>query len=258
MVDEISIPKSIFYSIPESHLPESNFSYDLGMKTEPSHDIYEIRRLKLQELVDGYETQRKFAEAAGLDATVVSRMLYPSGKANKRNIGEQSARQIEDSLGLSRGWLDGLVNTKDSNVAYVGPNEPKGNFPVISWVSAGQWMEAVEPYHRKSIDRWYETTVDCSESSFWLDVKGDSMTAPAGLSIPEGMAILIDPEVEARNGKLVVAKLDSENEATFKKLVIDAGRKFLKPLNPQYPMTEINGNCRIIGVVVDAKVTNLP
>lgn len=236
----------------------SNFSYDFGMKTEPSHDIYEIRRLKLQELVDGYETQRKFAEAAGLDATVVSRMLYPSGKANKRNIGEQSARQIEDSLGLSRGWLDGLANTKDSNVAYAGPNEPKGNFPVISWVSAGQWMEAVEPYHRKSIDRWYETTVDCSESSFWLDVKGDSMTAPAGLSIPEGMAILIDPEVEARNGKLVVAKLDSENEATFKKLVIDAGRKFLKPLNPQYPMTEINGNCRIIGVVVDAKVTNLP
>ncbi|ORM64685.1 repressor [Pantoea rodasii] len=254
----MSIPVSIFYSIPESHLPESKFSYDSGMKIESGNDIFEIRRQKLQELVDGYETQRKFAEAAGLDATVVSRMLYPAGKANKRNIGEQSARQIEESLKLSRGWLDGLVKPEPSNVAFAGMNEPKGSFPVISWVSAGQWMEAVEPYHRKSVDRWYETTVDCSENAFWLDVKGDSMTAPAGLSIPEGMAILIDPEVEARNGKLVVAKLDNENEATFKKLVIDAGRKFLKPLNPQYPMTEINGNCRIIGVVVDAKVTNLP
>lgn len=55
--------------------------------------------------------------------------------------------------------------------------------------------------------------------------------ALAGLSIPgEGMIILVDPEVEPRNGKLVVAKLEGENEATFKKLVIDAGRKFLKPL----------------------------
>ncbi|EEP0472673.1 LexA family transcriptional repressor, partial [Salmonella enterica] len=113
-------------------------------------------------------------------------------------------------------------------------------------------------YHKRAIENWHDTTVDCSEDSFWLDVQGDSMTAPAGLSIPEGMIILVDPEVEPRNGKLVVAKLEGENEATFKKLVMDAGRKFLKPLNPQYPMIEINGNCKIIGVVVDAKLANLP
>lgn len=220
--------------------------------------MYEIRRKKLQELVSRYETQRKLAEKVGMDATVISRMLYPEGKPNKRNIGEQSARQIEAALNLERGWMDSLGANPDHNVSYVGRNEPKGTYPVISWVSAGQWMEAVEPYHRRGIDRWYETTVDCSEDSFWLDVKGDSMTSPVGLSIPEGMVILVDPEVEPRNGKLVVAKLDSENEATFKKLVIDAGRTFLKPLNPQYPMTEIDGNCRIIGVVVDAKITNLP
>lgn len=145
-----------------------------------------------------------------------------------------------------------------SNIAYHSRHDPRGSYPLISLVSAGCWMEAVEPYHKRAIDNWYDTTVDCSEDSFWLDVKGDSMTAPAGLSIPEGMIILVDPEVEPRNGKLVVAKLEGENEATFKKLVIDAGRKFLKPLNPQYPMIEINGNCKIIGVVVDAKLANLP
>ncbi|QDL35433.1 helix-turn-helix transcriptional regulator [Serratia liquefaciens] len=35
-------------------------------------------------------------------------MLYPEGKPNKRNIGEQSARQIETALKLSWGWMDGL------------------------------------------------------------------------------------------------------------------------------------------------------
>jgi len=179
----------------------------------------------------------------------------------KASFGEKAARRIENSYGMPSGYLDEPTDVPEKsygNVVYKGPHEPTGKFPVISWVSAGEWSEAIEPYHRKGIDRWYDTTVECSESSFWLDVKGDSMTSPVGLSIPEGTVILIDPEVEPRNGKLVVAKLEYENEATFKKLIVDAGRKFLKPLNPQYPMTEINGNCRIIGVVVDAKITNLP
>lgn len=179
----------------------------------------------------------------------------------KASFGEKAARRIEGSYGMPAGYLDEPADDiakPFANVSYKGPHEPKGKFPVISWVSAGEWAEAIEPYHRKSIDRWYDTTVECSDSSYWLDVKGDSMTSPVGLSIPEGMMILVDPEVEPRNGKLVVAKLETENEATFKKLIVDAGRKFLKPLNPQYPMTEINGNCRILGVVVDAKITNLP
>lgn len=83
------------------------------------------------------------------------------------------------------------------------------------------------------------------------------MTSPAGLSIPEGMAILVDPQVEAINGKLVVAKLDGDNEATFKSLLSMPVKDFSNP-QPQYPIIPINGNCRIIGVVVDAKITNLP
>ncbi|MGO2345762.1 MAG: LexA family protein, partial [Providencia sp.] len=80
----------------------------------------------------------------------------------------------------------------------------------------------------------------------------------SGLSIPEGMIILVDPSIEPINGKLVVAKLVNENEATFKQYVVDAGNHYLKPLNPQYRMIPINGNCRIVGVVVDAKIKKLP
>jgi phage repressor protein C with HTH and peptisase S24 domain len=77
------------------------------MQTETSPDIFELRRQRLSELVAGFKTQRAFAEKAGLDPTVVSRMLYPAGKANRRNIGEQAARQIEAALKIERGWLDG-------------------------------------------------------------------------------------------------------------------------------------------------------
>lgn len=142
----------------------------------------------------------------------------------------------------------------DKNVTYDGPYEPKGRYPMLSWVSAGHWEEAMEPYSISEINEWYESDVPIQGSGFWLRVEGDSMTAPTGPSIPEGHHVLVDTGREAKNGSLVVAKLIDANEATFKKLVIDGGQRYLKGLNPAWPMIPINGNCRIIGVVVEAKI----
>ncbi|KAB7896421.1 LexA family transcriptional regulator [Rouxiella badensis] len=202
-------------------------------------------------------TQERLAETLGVTQGGLGHWLN-----GRREPSLEVIAQIFKILNLHKFMIhsDGSVSnpTDESNISFHSWHKPAGKYPVLSWVSAGEWAEAIEPYHRKSIDRWYETTVECSDNSFWLDVKGDSMTSPVGLSIPEGMVILIDPEVEPHNGKLVVAKLDFDNEATFKKLVFDAGQKFLKPLNPQYPIIPINGNCKILGVVVDAKITNIP
>ncbi|WP_272671311.1 LexA family protein [Providencia sp. PROV138] len=163
---------------------------------------------------------------------------------------------LASSLGCTPEYLLSGKESAGDNVGFSKFHHARGEYPLISWVSAGNWSEALEPYHRKSIDDWYETTVSCSEESFWLDVIGDSMTSPSGLSIPEGMVILVDPNIEPINGKLVVAKLN--DEATFKQYIADAGSIYLKPLNPQYRIIPINGNCKIIGVVVDARIKKLP
>ena len=133
--------------------------------------------------------------------------------------------ELASALGVSVDWL--LNGTSDSNVRFVGHVEPKGKYPLISMVRAGSWCEACEPYDIKDIDEWYDSDVNLLGDGFWLKVEGDSMTSPVGQSIPE---------------------------ATFKKLVIDGGQKYLKGLNPSWPMTPINGNCKIIGVVVEARV----
>lgn len=126
--------------------------------------------------------------------------------------------------------------------------------PVISWVQAGEWSEAVDLHQPGYGDSYEPVPETAGPSVFWLRVVGDSMTAPTGQSIPEGMLILVDPDGDPINGSLVVAKLDDSQEVTFKKLVIDAGQKYLKPLNPAYSMLPINGNCRIVGVVTEAKI----
>ncbi|MCW9528771.1 LexA family protein [Klebsiella grimontii] len=141
-----------------------------------------------------------------------------------------------------------------SNAKYVGQYSPGIKYPVLSKIQAGYWSEACEPYALKDIDLWLESDAHIQGDAFWLLVEGESMTAPAGLSIPEGTYVLFDTGREPINGSLVIAKLSESNEATFKKLIIDGGQKYLKGLNPQWPMVPINGNCRIIGVAVETKL----
>lgn len=206
-------------------------------------------RVKLKRLEMGLSQEELAVKSGTTQQSIVN---VETGKTKSpRNI-----LDLARALNVSPEYLkDGVA---DSNVSYVGYKSNKGQFPLISWVSAGCWLEAVEPYRKDDIDVWPETTVDASEGSFWLRVKGDSMTSPVGFTVPEGMIILVDPAKEAMNGNLVVAKLENENEATFKQYMVDAGRKYLKALNPHHPPTIINGNCRIVGVVVDIKWEYLP
>lgn len=197
----------------------------------------------------------KLAKAIGVTPKAVSKWL--TGEAMPRR---EPMEALAKYLRVDKAWLQlgNPPSNEPSNVTYVGKHKVSSSFPLVSWVSAGSWLEAVEPYRKDEIDIWPETTVDASPDSFWLRVKGDSMTSPVGFTVPEGMIILVDPAQEANSGNLVVAKLESENEATFKKFIIDAGQKYLKALNPQYPLTPINGNCKIVGKVVDIKWEFIP
>lgn len=70
-------------------------------------------------------------------------------------------------------------------------------------------------------------------------------------SFRDGDIIFVDPEKDAENGSLVIAKLTDSQEATFKQLVMEGNRRFLKPLNPSWPdpIIELGGDAMICGVV---------
>ncbi|RMP50550.1 Repressor protein c2 [Pseudomonas savastanoi pv. retacarpa] len=171
--------------------------------------------------------------------------------------GPAKMRSLSEELNVPLAWLQNGVDdtsmtsrsvaSAPSNVAMVEQPAVMYRYPVVSTVAAGAWMEAVESSFS---DRYETTDYKAKGRAFWLEVAGDSMTAPTGVSVPEGMLILVDPGVEARPGKLVVAKLPSSNEATFKKLIDDAGQLYLKPLNPGYAMIKCTDDCKIIGVAV--------
>ncbi|EKO3629016.1 helix-turn-helix domain-containing protein [Vibrio metschnikovii] len=200
-------------------------------------------------------TQDGLAERMGVSQASVTRYLNKKREPDLETIAEMMRH-----VGLKQMLLtsDGLVEYPDHAIANVSTVDIqptyKARFPVLSSVQAGAWTEACEPYMLADISEWHETTERTSKRCFWLKVEGDSMTSATGVSFPEGTLVLVDTERDHENGSLVVAKLEDVNEATFKKLVLDAGQRFLKPLNTNYPIMSVNGNCRIIGVVVDAKL----
>ena len=150
-----------------------------------------------------------------------------------------------------------FFNTTEPYILYGIPSKHAENvittmrkIPVISYVQAGLFTESIPEKRYNDALEYRDTSIKASPSSFALIVKGDSMTNPSGSpSIPEGAKVIVDPEAEVVNGKIVVARLDGTSEVTIKKLVIDGPSKFLSPLNPRYPNISINGNCLIIGVV---------
>lgn len=85
----------------------------------------------------------------------------------------------------------------------------------------------------------------CAEAEpFALRVIGDSM-APEFL---DGHIVIVDPAMPAESGAYVI--VDYAGETTFRQLVIEEGRRYLRALNDRYPAVEIVGESRLRGVVV--------
>ncbi|EIB0352707.1 LexA family transcriptional regulator [Escherichia coli] len=124
-------------------------------------------------------------------------------------------------------------------------------YPVFSHVRAGMFSPELRTFTKGDAERWVSTTKKASDSAFWLEVEGNSMTAPTGSkpSFPDGMLILVDPEQAVEPGDFCIARLGGD-EFTFKKLIRDSGQVFLQPLNPQYPMIPCNESCSVVGKVI--------
>ena len=174
--------------------------------------------------------------------------------AGQKSFGEKAARKIEEALKLNRGWLDdaGATSPLQSRANNVTPAPKKGSVPLISTVRAGNWGEINDhqPDTDKRVDVRYSSP---SAHAFALEVEGDSMVGEGdGPSFPGGTMVIVEPDRQAKPGDFVVAKDTLTQKATFKRLMTDGTRWYLKPLNRDYPTMEIDEpDKRVIGVAIE-------
>jgi len=183
------------------------------------------------------------------DAGNLSRLERGKQFASKELLG-----RIMTVLGieLSQAQDAGMSNVQMA----LQPSRASKEYPLVSWVIAGEWAESCDNFPPGDADVWLASTENAGEHGFWLDVRGDSMTCSGNPSFPEGSRILVQPEADVISGKYYVVKLEN-GESTFKQYIEDAGIKYLRPLNPSYKTIQIVGECKFIGRVIDTKMTGL-
>lgn len=212
-------------------------------------DLVNIRRRNLRLLIERQyaNSQSNFSHATGIKLPQIGQWLADPEGPNARNMSDRSARKIERAARINSMWMDTDHTARPDVNVEPGPNLAARPVPLISWVQAGDWKEVVDNLAPGDADEWLFITGHSRPRAFALRVRGVSMEP----KYHEGDIILVDPDLRAISGSHVVVRLENENEATFKRLVIEGERKFLQPLNPAWPdkMIEINGNATICGVV---------
>lgn len=176
--------------------------------------------------------------------------------SNRNAQGSKYNSRMAAALSVSATWLEtgkGDRLARDGMITAGASVEPgpdiRGRVPLISWIQAGGWERIVDNFTPGDAEDWMPCPTKYGEHTFALRVRGVSMEP----KYQDGDIIFVDPDAQAEHGKNVVVRLDEENEATFKQLVIEGERKFLKPLNPDWPgpkLIQINGNATICGVVI--------
>ncbi len=229
------------------------------------------------------EAVRLLRKYRGMTLSEVANLMsdYDAGNLSKFERSELGMKphnidELAQTLGVNTSTLYAIAETngkileeapekllQDYNVvtfmnnATVGP-KLTGKVPLISSVQAGNWMQIKEEVLSCEATEWIHTAEKVSEKAFALKIQGDSMTNPYSRhSLPEGVLIVVDPEVIPVNRSIVVVRNDDDDSALVKQLVIEGSTKYLKPLNPQYPIIQMDDSCILVGTAINA-VTELP
>lgn len=207
-------------------------------------DRIKILRELINNRFDG--SQAAFSRAIEKAPAQINQLL-----TGYRSLGDGMARHIEIKLNLPTGYFDGSTTAIIDHNITPAP-APRGIIPVISLVQAGAWAEIVDNFEPGTAEEWVPSFGNHSKHAFAVRVEGISMQNHGHKeSFDPGDIVLVDPDLPADNGALVIVRLDDRNEATFKKLHIEGTEKYLVPLNPNWPekIIPINGNATICGIV---------
>lgn len=147
------------------------------------------------------ERLKSIRESRGLSQAQLAKLCGYSAASRignyelgERKISADDAIVISEALGISPAEL--MFGSQSEQVI------KNYEYPLFTKVQAGAFSTEFNSYTQKDAVSWIPTAKKASERSFWLEVEGQSMTAPPGgkPSFPEGMLILVDPEEEVEFG----------------------------------------------------------
>ena len=197
-------------------------------------------------------TQEELAHKMGLTRGAVTHYLAGRRVPPLRQFQKLASILKTDPAWLQFGIHNEAIAAPKKSVTKTEKIVARHPLPLLSWQQAAELMD-VAKVRRDEIKEWLPHFFTDKPRWYALRIKSDSMTTPLGnnKSFHENDVIIIDPDKNAEHGDFVVALLPRAKEVTFKQYVNDSGVHYLKPLNPQYPIVQIDKGVHISGVVVE-------
>lgn len=202
-------------------------------------------------------TQKELADRVGISQTAIHKLECGRSKSSRRTVA------MALTCGVDPIWLDtgrgdmplmgggsGMNQAEFSRTSEEGESYQAPVFarlPLISWEDASRSCdEQADAFHPKSVETWIPVAPRSSDRTFALRVPDDSMEP----EFREGEIIIVDPTLPGKHNQFLVARMEGDNTATFKQLITVGSRTYLKPLNPRYPLIDVQGVLNICGVAV--------
>lgn len=225
-----------------------------------------VRIKELRERAGMEMSQSDLARSLGITPQAVQK--WEDGKsaprhAKLRDLASALSTNVQE---LIRGTdLEGIADSNGQKVVSGGrvfplkgaranaPKDKRGLVPLISWEQAAEWGLKVETQNAEAED-WLRCPFNHGSEAFILEVAGESNFDPSGpKSYSPGEFIAVDPSREPTNRSMIVVRLDREERATLKQLLMDeGGTRLLRALNPTWPnrIMPMPEGGRIVGVVI--------
>lgn len=188
------------------------------------------------------------ARKSGVPQPTINRILssntqYPRGDTLKKlaNIFAVDINTLLGNAPLPLNRIPGAHNPKSRSFEVL---------PEISWEIAPKWSSFKNDLYKKGWKNWISTDAEISPDAFALSAEGEAM-APYFI---EGTKLIIDPSRKPKDRDFVIICSKGQSKATLKQLFFDGEDRYLKPLNPQFKMTQMGPFDKLLGVMVQARI----
>lgn len=202
-------------------------------------------------------TIREIGEKVGISSTSV--VNYNLAKLENEDL---ITRERDVSRGLSVNWLKltalGLRSEPAREPVTPMPVLPIPihtmiQIPVLGHIAAGEpiQVEAIDPTHAEEFVELAQGMLGSPERLFALKVRGDSMV---DASVLDGDIVILRHQETAKDGDMVAAWVEGDEETTLKYLFREGRQIRLQPANPTYqpiirPAEKVRINGRVVSVI---------
>lgn len=183
--------------------------------------------------------QSELAAMSGVSQRQIS--TYELAKSEPR---PDTLERLAKALGTTAEWLE--FGDEESDIDILTEEHMKDAIGSATHVPILKWdLEIIKRIRIPFIRDMIPVPDVVSDESFALVVRGSGMSP----DYPEGSVIVVDPNVELQSGSDVV--IEMAGEVDFKRYSVEpSGRRFLVPINPQFPAVAIDDDgFKVLGVV---------